>query len=66
MKEEGEEAGRYFNRFSCVMGECDHCPKWNSIVPKIERESDIAIRYSVRQSLKVVLKMVPTLSILIQ
>ena len=43
---EGDEEGRLFHRFQCVMGECGNCPKWHNIVPSIESECDRAIRYA--------------------
>jgi len=47
VKEEGEAEGRQFHRFKCVLGECNDCPTWTSIIPKVERECTIPIRYSV-------------------
>ena len=47
INEEGEEKGRLFHKFSCVMGECKQCPKWVDITNLDERESDVPIRYNV-------------------
>ena len=47
VKEEGQEKGRCFHKFSCVMGECPDCSKWDDITNMLERESDIQITYNV-------------------
>ena len=29
---------RSFHKFGCVMGQCDQCPKWNTIIPALEMQ----------------------------
>ena len=37
--ENGNGSGsKSFHKFGCAMGECNECPKWNTIVPKLEIE----------------------------
>ena len=47
INKEGEEKGRLFHKFLCVMGECKNCPKWEDITNLLERESEVPIRYNV-------------------
>ena len=47
INEEGEDKGRLFHTFLCVMGECKNCPKWEDITNILKRESEVPIRYNV-------------------
>ena len=39
IKDENEEKGMMFHKFSCVVGECKDCPSQEEIIPKLERDS---------------------------
>jgi hypothetical protein len=45
--DENEDVGKYFNKFGCVMGECNDCPKWNDLIMDIEKKCTDPIRYCV-------------------
>ena len=38
---------RCFHKFGCVMGECNACPKWHSLIPAEERECTDYIKYCI-------------------
>ena len=47
IKEDGDKNGQHFHKFSCVVGECEHCPKWKDVTNQLKQESDVTIVYNV-------------------